>query len=1230
MSPVVNLFLLIIEIWFLSGILLTLHWFGKKIGLTPLFVFMGGLTGALQIQGLGWVSIEVGTFSFNLVSHTLLPVLLFGLLIIYVINGTIMARGILLGMLLVTISAALFQVLLPVHINLPGGVTLLDPAPGYTPRILFTSIIAFPLDLIILILVYQTASNIRSRFPSRFAGGLALLIALWIDALIFSAIGLGSNAIFPQDIFSHLVGNSIAGLALFPLLLYYLHTAAPKFPDSAAAIPRPALDFFTTSMQLEARASHHYRLLQTLCEINKLVFSSIDSQTLFQEACKLIAKSRDYQLVFIALIDNGKIIQLDHVGENSLNLDNLFSYENSPWSQALNSQQPVVSENINSSESIEDTWQELAAKNRIKHVAAFPMRHSGRVFGILNVSSKQPRMLDDTEIEILENLADDLAYALVSIQAREQQVVLQTAAETMRDGLLIADLKGKIIYVNSIVARIISRHADEIIGQNIADLLPEDRTEGFQDAIKVLIKRGRLSLEINYHSRIGKDFTFSTHSALVRNKHGQPQHIAINIRDITHQRQYENQLLTLNILTSNLVQIHDIQDLMKNTLEIIEEMLGADGSLIYTLDSEIKQVAHIRAHNLPHEFTQRIVSSEVELPGDTAIKTLEPVLVLEMRGDPTYGEHLQSLEDTNMRSLLALPIIYQDVGIGVLIVCYKHLHTFDEERIQLGMTFAQTLAIIIQNARLYEAEQHQHQLAEALIQAAGSLNSTLDLEEVFDEILDQVMNVVSCQSANIMMVDDDHGYVRRYRGYKNVPRYAETLESLRIPISTPNIKTMLNGDLVLVSDTQEDPSWELFPGTEWIKSYVGIPLIIEQNVIGFLNVNSDVAGFFTEEKSRRLKTFADHAAIAYQNADLYQQLQYYASELETRVQKRTVELIAAKDQVEGILTSVPDAVFVLNQDNKLVRANHAGELLLEKAKDSNQDLFSPEFLTSIQETKIANLNNLLEVGERSYQARTSEMVFDETQPTSQVIVYRDVTHFKEIDQLKSQFVSDVSHELRTPLTNLTLYLGFLDNEKVYGNQRTYLDILKRETERLTHLIEDMLTFSRIQVGKIGGNIKHLDVNRIMQQMTIDRAFLAAQKEIRLEYTPLVELPPAMADENWLSQALSNLFTNAINYTHSGGKVLLQTNVEARKKHNWVVIHVIDNGVGIAESEIPFIFDRFYRGSASQITGAEGTGLGLAISKELVARMGGHITLESKLGEGSTFTIWLRPSVSAML
>ena len=239
MTQFINIALLIVEIWILAGICLSLHWFGRKIGLGPLFVLLGGLTGALQLQSLGWVYINIGDFSFNLDSHVLLPVLLFCLLIIYVINGTTIARGILIGIIGITLITAVFQILLPIHVRLPGGFEVIKSTSGYAPRILAASIIAFILDLILLVLIYQSTSNMRSRFPSKAAGVIALLGALWCDALIFSILAFGLRATIRLDIVTHLLGKSVVGVALSPLLVFYLQKASRVYPDFLQLYPAP-------------------------------------------------------------------------------------------------------------------------------------------------------------------------------------------------------------------------------------------------------------------------------------------------------------------------------------------------------------------------------------------------------------------------------------------------------------------------------------------------------------------------------------------------------------------------------------------------------------------------------------------------------------------------------------------------------------------------------------------------------------------------------------------------------------------------------------------------------------------------------------------------------------------------------------------------------------------------------------------------------------------------------
>ncbi len=243
---------------------------------------------------------------------------------------------------------------------------------------------------------------------------------------------------------------------------------------------------------------------------------------------------------------------------------------------------------------------------------------------------------------------------------------------------------------------------------------------------------------------------------------------------------------------------------------------------------------------------------------------------------------------------------------------------------------------------------------------------------------------------------------------------------------------------------------------------------------------------------------------------------------------------------------------------------------------------------------------------------------------------------KELNQLKNQFVSNVSHELRTPLTNIKTYLSLLKDGKPEKRDR-YLATLKREADRLQSLIEDLLQLSRLDQGKAMPALQPLDVNAIVTVLAEDRSALFSSRNLDLEVHTAPALPTVLADRNMLVQVLTNLMTNAMNYTPSGGRVAVSTGLRrpARGEGNrdpamiiddtqrpMVVLLVADTGPGISDADRAHLFDRFFRGEAAGKSGAPGTGLGLAICQEIVSLHGGHITVESQVGQGSCFTVWL--------
>ncbi|RPI27510.1 MAG: hypothetical protein EHM70_17765, partial [Chloroflexota bacterium] len=297
--------ILLVELWLLAGLVLLLHRLSPRFGLAPLFILLGSLTSTLQLNTLGQLSINLGgmDLSFNVVSYIALPVILFGLLIVYVVDGTIHARSVLAGISLISLLIGLSGYFPPAQVDLPG-ISILSVTPGeVNPRLLGVSIITLLLDMVTLIVAYQGFSNLIGRFPSRLAGVVALTASLLVDALVFPTLSYFGLPTFSSNFMIHLAGKLLAAFMLSPMLVLYLIRMAPAIPSSTASIPRPALDIFTTNVQLEARARFQSNLLHILSQINQLIVRAENVQTILTQVCQLLTNHRNYQLVWVNLAE---------------------------------------------------------------------------------------------------------------------------------------------------------------------------------------------------------------------------------------------------------------------------------------------------------------------------------------------------------------------------------------------------------------------------------------------------------------------------------------------------------------------------------------------------------------------------------------------------------------------------------------------------------------------------------------------------------------------------------------------------------------------------------------------------------------------------------------------------------------------------------------------------------------------------------------------------------------
>jgi len=581
------------------------------------------------------------------------------------------------------------------------------------------------------------------------------------------------------------------------------------------------------------------------------------------------------------------------------------------------------------------------------------------------------------------------------------------------------------------------------------------------------------------------------------------------------------------------------------------------------------------------------------------------------------------------RSILGVPLCVRDKGesspvIGALIIGSRDARVYTEEDIRVIQVFAQQVAIAIENARLFAEQRVQRELAEALAAAAAVVSSALDFDQVLDYILDQVARFVRGDTYNIILSDGKVGRMIRWRGYEenDIPMPAQGLDN--IPITQyPSLMQMITDGLpTLVVETRQDPRWLHIPGQEKLRAYVAAPIRIAGKTEGFINVAGLSPNQFGPQEARRLKAFADHASIALHNARLFQNTRRHAEELEQRVRERTAELEAKNAWLEAILSSTSDGIIVADSHGQIADTNRVAKMWLYHSLPAPDIERLREAIRDLVGRAHTRPDAVLELAGLDLQLTAAPILGAEGAiAPAVVVVLHDVSYLKALDRMKSQFVSNISHELRTPLTSIRLYSSLIQRS-THQNGEQYFEALNREVDRLSKLVEDILQVSRIEAGQLELNRRLVDLNVLIEMAVMSHHILAESRGLTIAYRAANGKMMVSADYDRFMQVVNNLIENAINYTPDGGHIQVATEFRVKNARSWAAMSVQDTGMGVPEQEIYHLFERFFRGSEPQEMRIQGSGLGLAIVKEIVELHGGMVTVESQVGAGSTFTVWM--------
>lgn len=495
-----------------------------------------------------------------------------------------------------------------------------------------------------------------------------------------------------------------------------------------------------------------------------------------------------------------------------------------------------------------------------------------------------------------------------------------------------------------------------------------------------------------------------------------------------------------------------------------------------------------------------------------------------------------------------------------------------------------------------------------LLEIARALTQELDLTKLLGRILTISLDLLAGQAGFIALRDIQSGWrIAVADGIS--PTFLKYLEPLlaRVPESIyPDNSERLEIDRLL-SDLRTVTSQSFLNG-------VGLPLVTRKKVIGVIFVFRNYPDVYSSNDQIILSTFANQAAVAVQNAQLYNQV------------------IQEKSRLDALLDSAADGMLIISPYFSIERCNSsfarlygksANEIALKKHEDIIHWVKPPVGLTLEKASEdgwpLTPNAQLYVEGDLERPGLTplpvgityAPLLASNGKLLNIIATIRDITRFRQADELKSAFISVVSHELKTPVALIKGYVGTLRREDADWDKavvKDSLEIIEEEADRLTGLIEDLLDASRLQSG--GFSLKRQDVSIPTIAENVARRFRTQTPTHTFEVLFPNDFPVIFADENRIHQVITNLVSNAIKYSPSG---IVRINGQVRPDQ--VIICVSDQGPGIDPNDIPHIFDRFYRSPATaRKTG--GAGLGLYLARSIVESHGGRMWVDPKPNEGA--------------
>jgi PAS domain S-box-containing protein len=646
----------------------------------------------------------------------------------------------------------------------------------------------------------------------------------------------------------------------------------------------------------------------------------------------------------------------------------------------------------------------------------------------------------------------------------------------------------------------------------------------------------------------------------------------------------------------------DLDTLLSRILELTIGAVHASRGSIILLDEQGHPLRNIFSHQGKITMVTDTVRDKIVAEGVAGwvVRNRQGTVIPDTTQDPRWVA--VELAHIVTRSVIAVPLGQERVT-GVLTLTDEKVGRFTAADLDLLTSIASQAAVAIDKANAYLKEQLWARKLQFVSGVAHQVSSILDPTRILEDVAWLIQQTFDYYYVELAL---RRGNEVVFAGWNCCRGRGPLPTAARLSLEDESVVPWVarNDSPVLVPDVRQDARYRPLAALSDVVAELAVPLEAGGEVVGVLDVRCDGRSGLGEEDIPLLSILASHIAIALENAQLF----------------KTVE--QERGRLSAILTGTADAIVATDADLRITLLNPAAERAFGVTPEQalGQSLVDALPYPRLHEAFFSARGEAGPTGPTELPLSDGRTLFFTVSPVAAgprgeggwVSVMQDITHLKELDRMKSEFVSTVSHDLRSPLSVIRGYAEMLAHV-TDGDPQEYAARIKTSSEEMSDLITDLLDLGKIEAG-VGETRIPCQMEELVQTVVETALFQAELRQITLTAPPPDSLRPVLGDRGRLRQVLNNLISNALKYTPAGGSVTVRVWEDRGRVH----VEVQDSGLGIPRQALPRIGEKFYRVPRPENEHIPGTGLGLAIVKAIVEGHGGQLWVESEVGEGSTF------------